>query len=656
MRSRIIQLIGLWLFGSYMSLLPSCKKKTVASAPKVVSGIDMQNGASENDFFAILVSEDDPTWAFCGGTFIDERIVVTAAHCLRSDQGFISRLKIRPLNGQPKDWKNGPILDVKGVVVHEDYLKKYKMGFDIALIFLDDWKTKNPKISIRPISFNSDLNATTPQTNKQQISGTIVGLGNTSSIGDLYDDVVRTQDVALIPFQECARLPSMKNALEENTICAGNIAKGGVDTCQGDSGGPLLILKDKQLLLTGITSNGNGCAQKGSPGIYTDVARYADWINDKIQHFYLTKSGDQTYNSSILMKIHCGNSLLPMTVLSRKNDQPFALIKHDYYWNSSSAPIPHQSMPALTEAQGTCIIKANAQGEIQFQAHDPSKKDPYHTAVISVKGLPTNQLRTVTADKQTTVRIACDSTQTDDSPTDGTIAFYPFQTASYPGGFDSRFNAEGSLYFHENSYTAVKKLSGQTASNIKWEDVCSWDKMKVQLGTENKPGHPSFYYLRMQSPDIGDTVIEMNRSETHDPYRVQLKFIKNDDTSGEVTLRNLTHDDLFTWKLQCPFPVTLTLPSGVTHGPEGKNRSAATESATSPTSTSTVDPSSASEETGTIFRSPQDEGSAIPSRASLTMKYLIIHRADEGDSDLSNCVVNDMNTQVLVFQKIEGAK
>jgi len=71
--------------------------------------------------------------------------------------------------------------------------------------------------------------------------------------------------------------------MESTQICAG-IQTGGRDTCQGDSGGPLVYNPKgtKQWVLIGITSYGNGCARYNYPGIYTKVAAFLPWIEQKI--------------------------------------------------------------------------------------------------------------------------------------------------------------------------------------------------------------------------------------------------------------------------------------------------------------------------------------------------------------------------------------
>ena len=60
--------------------------------------------------------------------------------------------------------------------------------------------------------------------------------------------------------------------------------EGGIDTCQGDSGGPL-VCRDSvssPYILEGITSFGKGCADRGFPGVYTEVNFFIDWIGEHV--------------------------------------------------------------------------------------------------------------------------------------------------------------------------------------------------------------------------------------------------------------------------------------------------------------------------------------------------------------------------------------
>eukprot|EP00095_Tigriopus_kingsejongensis_P007323 maker-scaffold689_size110969-snap-gene-0.24 protein:Tk07323 transcript:maker-scaffold689_size110969-snap-gene-0.24-mRNA-1 annotation:"serine protease 33 precursor" len=59
---------------------------------------------------------------------------------------------------------------------------------------------------------------------------------------------------------------------------------GGKDSCYGDSGGPMWVRVKRRgdqkakAVQIGIVARGEGCAKKGSPGIYTRVKSVVEWI------------------------------------------------------------------------------------------------------------------------------------------------------------------------------------------------------------------------------------------------------------------------------------------------------------------------------------------------------------------------------------------
>ena len=80
--------------------------------------------------------------------------------------------------------------------------------------------------------------------------------------------------IEMLSKKRCLKGPN-RDELTKNMICAGG---GKVDSCQGDSGGPLVVIAGRKFTLAGITSWGYGCGISGSPGVYTKVANYIDWI------------------------------------------------------------------------------------------------------------------------------------------------------------------------------------------------------------------------------------------------------------------------------------------------------------------------------------------------------------------------------------------
>ncbi|KAI2647966.1 hypothetical protein H4Q32_027918 [Labeo rohita] len=84
----------------------------------------------------------------------------------------------------------------------------------------------------------------------------------------------------------CLKLPVLSkkkcryeygNTITKNMFCAG-FMRGRKDACEGDSGGPL-VCNGK---LQGVVSFGTSCDGPGYPGVYVELCRYNRWIKRTI--------------------------------------------------------------------------------------------------------------------------------------------------------------------------------------------------------------------------------------------------------------------------------------------------------------------------------------------------------------------------------------
>lgn len=106
----------------------------------------------------------------------------------------------------------------------------------------------------------------------------VTGWGALSENGNSPDLLQKVE----VPFVDNAKCKQTYFGLNEQQMLCAGYEEGGKDACQGDSGGPMVFrYSSDQWVVAGVVSWGWGCARPNTPGVYTRVSSYAQWIFEK---------------------------------------------------------------------------------------------------------------------------------------------------------------------------------------------------------------------------------------------------------------------------------------------------------------------------------------------------------------------------------------
>jgi trypsin len=229
-----------------------------AAAHAVVRGSNVPDGGAP--FVVSLLagassSAEDWQRVFCGGSLLDARTVLTAAHCAA---------QIGPRGAEVLAGRTN-LLDDGGVRVRVASIATHP-GFDPAT-FRDDVAI------LRLASPVAAAAVTLPGADAQPLPGTpatVLGWGALAEGQRTQTAWLQGGTTVLLDDAACvaALAPRFDPASQ---LCASGSA---ADACQGDSGGPLVVGG----VQVGVISNGRGCGR--SPGIYARLAdpSIAAWI------------------------------------------------------------------------------------------------------------------------------------------------------------------------------------------------------------------------------------------------------------------------------------------------------------------------------------------------------------------------------------------
>ncbi|XP_070167364.1 chymotrypsin-1-like [Polyergus mexicanus] len=227
-----------------------------APSPRIVGGKDAPVG--KYPYQISLRFLDSHT---CGGSILNTRTILTAAHCVEGTESLLSYLSVHA--GTNYLNQTGDMYKVANFTIHENYNRTLLIN-DIALVHL-----------AKPIKYSKVVQPIKLSTTDISLEGkpcTLSGWG-TTKLGGNPPNSLQEINLIIYPQQLCKSVHS--NVINSH-ICT--FTKAGQGACHGDSGSPL-VANGSQV---GIVSFGRPCAV-GYPDVYTRVSSFTSWIIEKMK-------------------------------------------------------------------------------------------------------------------------------------------------------------------------------------------------------------------------------------------------------------------------------------------------------------------------------------------------------------------------------------
>ncbi|OQR67816.1 plasma kallikrein-like [Tropilaelaps mercedesae] len=320
---RVAWVVALLAGGVNLAEARECCRSRMPSRPtRIVGGREARRREFPWQVSLQMAGSSGRWFHVCGASVIDPKYVLTAAHCYNSRSSY--RVVAGMFSQGDTTHEDVQIAPVSKFHIHESYNRPKPLMNDIAVITLE--KPLKMTDAVNPVCLPPPAPAALMQPNSII---TVSGWGTTREGGRSSKNLMAV-DVPVISDENCNRMyndrgsgffptnpilgfleviqsltgnmlpvwsssefnasevgasltKASNDRIQPTMLCAG-YEEGRKDSCQGDSGGPAVANStDGCAEQTGVVSWGMGCARKGKPGVYTEVAYYIDWIEKQMK-------------------------------------------------------------------------------------------------------------------------------------------------------------------------------------------------------------------------------------------------------------------------------------------------------------------------------------------------------------------------------------